>query len=138
MSNAIYDQARYQLLTAALDWRTVPLVMSAWGGTPLFDPADRTVADIITHGFAELGYSMTVTGQAVSTDGYAKSNPVLIPGVPVGQPVTWFTFAWQNATHVNSQLILFIDQADGIPFHANGLDMVVQPDWLAERGWWRP
>ena len=30
-----------------------------------------------------------------------------------------------------SQLILFIDEAEGIPFHANGLDMVVQPDWLS-------
>lgn len=138
MTNNIYDNARFLLLTAGLDWRTVPLVMSAWGGTPTFNPADKTVANIIGHGFTELGYSMTVTGQAVSPDGYAQSNPVLIPGVPTGQQVTWFSFSWQNATHINSQLILFIDQAEGIPFHANGLDMIVQPDWALERGWWRP
>jgi hypothetical protein len=136
--NNIYDHARYQLLTAGIDWRTVPLVLSVWGDEPLFDPTDKTIADIQTHGFAELGYSMTITGQAVSNDGTAQTNPVLIPGIPAGSLVTWFTFAWKNVTHVNSQLILFIDQAEGIPFEANGLDVVVQPDWLQERGWWRP
>jgi hypothetical protein len=130
--NGIYDQARYQLLTAQLDWRAVPLVLSAWGGTPLFDPTDETVADIIAHGFTEIGTSMPITHQTVSTDGTAQTDPVLIPAVPIGPSVTWFTFA------AASQLILFIDDADELPFVPNGLDLIVQPDWLAGRGWWRP
>jgi hypothetical protein len=138
MPNSIYDQARYQLLTAALDWRSVPLVMSAWSGTPLFEPTDQTIADILLHGFTELSYSMPITGQKVSTDGTAQTDPVVIPGVLIGPDVTWFTFARKNVTHELSELILFIDQAEGLPFEPNSLDIVVQPDWLQGRGWWRP
>ena len=40
-ANNIYDLARYQLLTAQLDWRAIPLVLTAWSGSPDFDPNRR-------------------------------------------------------------------------------------------------
>jgi hypothetical protein len=137
--NSIYDNARYQLLTAQLNWLTMPLVLSAWGGTPGFFPADVKIVDLVTRGFTELGFSMAIVGQTVTPDGFAKTNPVLIPEIPVGPSVTWFTFSRLNtSSHTQSQLVLFIDQADVLPFVPNGLDLVIQPDWLAKRGWWRP
>jgi hypothetical protein len=30
---------------------------------------------------------------------------------------------------------LFIDDAEGLPFTPNGLDVLIEPDWLLERGW---
>ena len=31
-----------------------------------------------------------------------------------------------------------IDEAFELPFVPNGLDLVIQPDWLSARGWFRP
>ena len=81
---------------------------------------------------------MPVTGQAVAPDGTAQTNPVVIPDVGVGPTVTWFTFSRQERHARAVQLILYIDEAEGLPFEANALDIVVQPDWLLARGWWRP
>jgi hypothetical protein len=138
MPNTIYDRARVQLLTAQLDWRTIPLVLTAWSGTPAFNPLHQIIADIVAASGVELGHSMEITEQSVSADGTAQTNEVVVPGVPVGSMVTWFTMAWLNATYAQSSLILFIDDAEGLPFDPNGLDMLVTPDWLENRGWWRP
>ena len=135
--NDVYDFARVQLLTAQLDWRSIPLVLTAWSGTPLFVPSHQVIADIAAS-IAELGHSMAITEQSVSADGTAQTNEVLIPGVPVGPDVTWFTMAWLKPIYTQSSLILFIDDAEGLPFEPNGLDIVVTPDWLENRGWWRP
>jgi hypothetical protein len=136
--NDVYDHARYQLLTAQLNWASIPLVLSAWSGTPTFNPAHQTISNIISAGFTERGHSLAVTQQSVAVDGTAQTNTVIIPGVTVGAPITWFTMAQKNATHTLSMLILYIDEAEGLPFEADGLDMAVTPDWLENKGWWRP
>lgn len=136
--NDVYDKARVQLLSAQLDWRSIPLVLSAWSGTPTFNPTHQKIADISSATNVERGYSIQITGQSVAADGTAQTNTVVLPEVPIGAPITWFTMAWSNATHDQSTLILYIDQAEGLPFTANGLDIVVTPDWLENRGWWRP
>jgi len=60
---------------------------------------------------------------------------VVIPGVVIGQPVTHFTLVDdQGAEDV---LLYYIDEAIDLPFDPNGLDMVIQPDWLSARGWFR-
>ena len=136
--NGIYDEARVKSLTANLNWLTTDLMLVAWAGSPSFVPTDKFVADIKARGAVVLGYSLAITEQMVSTDGTAQTNAVVIPTVPVGSPVTWFTMCTKNTPVDNSELILFVDQADGLPFEPNGLDMVVTPDWLQNRGWWRP
>jgi hypothetical protein len=138
MANAPYDKARVQLLTAGLDWRTITLTLSAWGGIPSFDPTDDMISDITARGFTELGISQPITAQAVTANGTAQTNTVVIPAVPIGPSVTWFTMSWSQTIHAQSQPILFIDTADDLPFVPNGLDLVIQPDWLQNRGWWRP
>ena len=77
------------------------------------------------------GSSLPITSQTVAPDGTAQTNQVIIPGVPIGAPITFFTMSDAD------QLILFIDEAVELPFVPNGLDMVVQPDWLEQRGWWK-
>jgi hypothetical protein len=46
--------------------------------------------------------------------------------------------ARKMGTTASSQLLLYIDEAWDLPWTANGLDLPVQPDWLAMEGWFRP
>jgi hypothetical protein len=133
MPNAIYDVARYRLLTANLDWTALNLQLAALGGTPEFVPEDEEIIDITNRGKPLLGVSMPIPIKSVAVNGTAQTGPVVIPTVPVGQNVTHFAM-----TEASGALILFIDEAIELPFVPNGLDMVIQPDWLQQRGWWRP
>lgn len=136
--NDIYDATRFALLTAQLNWSATGLTLSAWSGTPDFDPTDTKISDIKARGGVELASSSPVLGVAVSLDGTAQTGPIVLPAVPIGPDVTWFTMAKTNATHDFSELLLFIDDAENLPFVPNGLDMLVQPDWALGRGWFRP
>src|SRR5262245_22816255 len=135
--NSIYDDARYKLLTAALNWTTIPLRLAAWGGTPNFVATDKTLSNI-TARTPLRGYSQEITSQTVAPTGVAQTNHVVIPTVPIGTAITWFTMVRDVGTQSMAQLILFIDDATELPYAPNGLDIVVQPDWLRERGWFRP
>ncbi len=136
MANAPFDQARYFWATAGLDWRVTDLVLVAWAGTPNFVKTDKTVADIVTRGVTTLlGFSQVITAKSVAADGAMQTNDVIIPGVPVGPAVTHFTMCRRNATPNLSELLLFVDDALGLPLDPNGLDIEVTPDWLQQRGW---
>ena len=137
MSNALYNAAAYAMATATFDWVDIPLRLSAWTGTPMFDPTHLKVADIKLAGGMELGYSLPITVQSVAADGTMQTNQVVIPTVPVGANVTWFTMSGLQPLHDNSRLIMFIDEALDLPFVPNGLDLLVTPDWLSNRGWGR-
>jgi hypothetical protein len=138
VSNAIYDIARRGLLNATLNWVTTNLVLIAWKGTPRFVATDATVAAVKSHGAIDVSWSLAITGKAVTADGTAQTDPALLPKVPTGSQVTHFVLARKEAVLTNSMPILFIDDAFGLPFVPNGLDVPVQPDWLAQRGWFRP
>ena len=128
----IYDVARYRLMTGAFDWLTANLVLTAWSGTPVFSATDEVITDVAAHGPVARGSSLPITSKTVTTDGTGQTNQVVIPAVAIGDPITFFTMSDGTA------LILFIDDAIELPFIPNGLDMLVQPDWLEQRGWWRP
>lgn len=138
MVNNIYDFARYQLMTAALNWPTASLQLVAWAGTPNFIAVDKTISDIKGRGNTELGYSMVIAAGTVAADGSGQTNNVVIPSVPIGPSVTWFTMGRTGSPHDTGQLILYIDDAVNLPFVPNGLDLVVTPDWLQGRGWFKP
>jgi hypothetical protein len=134
--NQPYDQARFWWATAGIDWRATDLVLVAWSGTPNFVKTDTKVADIVSRGVTALtGYSQTITQKSVATDGAMQTNNVVIPAVPIGPPVTHFTMCRRGAPPNQSELLLFVDDAEGLPFTPNGLDMVVTPDWTLNRGW---
>lgn len=124
------------MLTAGVDWIGSDLRVAAWGGVPLFVEADDALADIQARGYTKLGDSLPITSKTVSANGTAQTNQVVIPGVPVGQLVTWFTM--YKKVGLGDELILYVDEAYELPFDPNGLDMVVQPDWFQNRGWFRP
>lgn len=136
--NSIYDVSRRSLLLAALNWTTTDLVMLAFSGTPVFDPTDANMAEVVVTTPDLAGTSLAVTGRTVTTDGIAQTDPIVIPGVPVGPDITFFVLAKNTGLFDTSMPILFIDDAFELPFVPNGLDLVVQPDWLSARGWFKP
>jgi hypothetical protein len=139
MANDIYDVARLRLLNAQLDWPTLDLVLSAWSGTPDFVVTDLTLADIKARGHTEIAVSATIGGVATSFNGTAQTDDVLLPLVPIGPNVTWFTMAERAVAHDSSELILFIvETLPPLPFVPNGLDLLLSPDWSLNRGWFRP
>lgn len=135
--NSIYDIARRWTHVSQFDWPTLDMVLCAFSGTPAFFPTDVTLAQVVSHGVVYVNGSLDLTGQSVSADGTCQSGPAVIPLVPVGPDVTHFVLFKKLAPANTSQPILFIDDAEGLPFAPNGLDMVVQPDWLQGRGWFR-
>ena len=84
-----------------------------------------------------VGDAGVLPGKTVSTDGTSQTNQVVIPTVAIGAPISFLTMSDRNVNQTLSTVILYIDEALDLPFIANGLDMVVQPDWLAKRGWWK-
>lgn len=139
MPNSIYDSARYKLLTATLNWLTTDLILVAWGGEPDFVKTDTTIADIIARNpAAELGYSGLLLSKSVSVEGAAQTGVAVIPGITVGAEITWFTLCANKPVHTASEPILFLDEGSFLPFLSNGLDIIVQPDWVQNRGWFFP
>lgn len=137
MTNSLYHAAAYAMATGAFDWTDIPLRLSAWTGTPTFDPTHVKIEDITDVGGVELAYSLPITAQSVAADGTMQTNHVVIPAIPVGPSVTWFTMSGAQPLHENDRLIMFIDEALDLPFVPNGLDLLVTPDWLSNRGWGR-
>ena len=137
--NSIYDNARFKLNTAGLDWRVADLRLVAWGGPPTFTPNLLTVNDKMVEGLTTLlKISDPVVGTAVTATGLAQTDPIIIRTVPIGMPVTHFTMVQYVTSDAMSELLLYIDDAVNLPFTPDGLDLVVQPDWLEGRGWFRP
>ena len=136
--NDIYDEARRRLATATLDWTAIDLMLTAWRGTPTFVPTDKTINDVIAHGNSTVAaYSLPIVTKDVAVDGTAQTDEVVLPDVAIGAPITHFTMCQRNVVPESGQLILFIDNAEGLPFIPNGLDMVIKPDWLQNKGWFR-
>jgi len=136
MTNQPYDIARYKFVTATFDWIGMNLALVAWSGTPDFVPTDQHVDDIVARGNAVArGVSLPITQKTVAADGTTQTNQVVIPGVGVGAPITHFTLVDDQVG--GDTLLYFVDTALDLPFDPNGLDMVIQPDWLSMRGWFR-
>lgn len=135
--NGIYDIARHSFAIANVDWRAIEAFLIAWGSVPDFNPADDTVADIKARGNTELARSLAITSKSVAATGAMQTNNVVIPGVAPGPTIRWFTMCYAGATDALTMPLLFIDDAEDLPFECNGLDVIVQPNWAEARSWGR-
>jgi hypothetical protein len=136
--NSIFNISRYNLLVGNFDWIGADIRLVAFSGTPVFIETDSTVSQFKARGAVESGWSLAITSKTAAADGTAQTNQVVIPAVPVGPDITHFLMVKRDpAVQDNSELILFIDDAFELPFTPNGADLIAQPDWLAQRGWFR-
>ena len=136
--NALYDKPARDMMNNQFIWDK-DMVLAAWTGEPMYVPTHVTLAHLRSAtGAIEVGVSLPITERTVAPDGTGQTNSVVIPGIPIGPDVTWFTLIATKTTPELGELILFIDEAVGLPFEPNGLDLIVQPDWITKRGWFRP
>lgn len=135
--NGLYNDARYKMQAGTFHWMT-DLLLVAWKGTPNFLATDKIVSDVLARNPAGImATSEPITDASIAADGTGRTNNVLFKTVPIGS-VTWFTMCKKQVSTNLSELILFVDQAENLPFTTNGLDVLVTPDWLQNRGWFRP
>ena len=138
MANNLYDDSRYKMMSASFNWGAIDLMLVAWSGTPSYIATEKTVQAIVNRGYTVRSTSTTITSKTIAADGTGQTNQVVLPAVAIGPNITWFTMVKKLGTTNASELILFVDTAETFPFVANGLDLVVQPDWLTKRGWFKP
>ena len=144
--NQLYDTAARALALGQLIWPDTELVLVVWGGTPVFDATHTSVAAIrAAAGVTELGASLPILERTVAADGTCQTSQVVVENIPIGSPVTWFTLCKAAAGvglysgAIDTAVpILFVDEASYLPFHPEGVDMIIQPDWAFNRGWFRP
>jgi hypothetical protein len=136
--NSLYDVVRPRFLNLTFDWVNLDIALVAWRGSYIFDPLHATVADVTAAGGELVAQSLLLLGKEVSPSGYARSLDAVFPAVPPGAPITFLTMIEAAVSPAPLPLICYIDEAEGMPYKPMGLDITVQPDWLAERGWWRP
>jgi hypothetical protein len=133
--NALYDNARERMLSAQLNWASLNLLMTAWGGDPetSFDPSHLTQTVLGT----PLATSQPILTPDVRPGGYAQSSKALFPAIAMGTSVQFVVLCEANATPANRRLIAYLSDVSGLPFIPNGGDYLLKPDWLFSQGWFR-
>ena len=134
--NALYAGLRDRMLKGFV-WQDLPLIVGAWHGAYVFDETDVTTQDVIAAGGILSAYSLPLTNVIPRTGGYARSDMALLPTMPVGAEITFLTIMEDTGVLGQEKQLMYIDEANGLPFIPNGLDQYVQPDWLDLRGWFR-
>lgn len=138
MSNEVYDRIAKAMLGGQFDWTNTDMFLVAWTGPQNFVAADEKLSQITARGSVILGMSMPINSKAVTDTGMAQSDTIVIPNIPIGPPVTFFTMHEVYDVFDDSPPVFYVDDSLDLPYLPNGLDMYVQPDWLRSRGWFRP
>jgi hypothetical protein len=135
MINALYDNARERLLNAQMNWPSLSLLMTAWGGNPetSFNPSHTTQAALGT----PIATSQAIVTPSVRAGGYAASSFANFLAIPMGTNVQFVVLCEANATPANRKLIAYMADVNGLPFPPNGGDYLFKPDWLFSQGWFR-
>lgn len=136
--NAQYNLQRVRRATGAFNWPTLTCYMQAWRGAYVFDAAHETVSDVTASGGTLVATSLALLDQQVTSGGYLRSGPVAIPAIAPSSPITFLLLVRDTGGGAAAYApIAYYDDAIGLPFTPNGLEWLIQPDWLSERGWLR-
>jgi hypothetical protein len=137
MANGLYNAARVKMVAAQFDWAGFLVVFFAYRATStyVFDP---------THGISDIGapdaVSEAVLHQTITPTGYCRSDPVQFNNVAAGADIKFLVIAEKGVGGAAGAWspVCYFDQGIDLPFVPNGNDIIVRPDWLADRGWFRP
>jgi hypothetical protein len=135
VSNDLYANARERML-GAFNWASLNVVLVAWSGDYVFDEAHLLAADVLAQGAVAESVSLDATGVLARPGGYARTDPIVLPAVPIIE-ITFLTLCERGLSTDQHKLLCYIDTGVGLPFIGNGLDQVAQPDWLQLRGWFQ-
>jgi hypothetical protein len=137
--NVPYDHIRERLLYGTFSWPDAQLELCAWADGAYF-PSHIRVSDLVAAGGVQSSVSTLPIVPTVGPGGYASTGNVVLPGTGfvIGQLISFLTLNDRKDAVDDPKLLLFCADVEGLPFFANGLDVLVAPDWLSSRAWWRP
>ena len=133
--NALFDVARRRMLSNQLDWAQLPVRMLAFASEYEFDPAHVTVGEL---GVGAVAESEVFTNQEVTDGGYAASDQAWFQTPALSPPWLFLVMVDDSTVGTARELIAYYDTGYNLPRTINGQDQIVIPDWLNERGWFRP
>ena len=99
--NTLYDNARYALLAAEMEWPTLNLTVTAWSGSPHFDATEMTIADIVARGYTARGSSLPDQRHDRAHQRHGADRQVLTPTVPDGPDNVVHNVEGHRAHHVH-------------------------------------
>jgi hypothetical protein len=121
------------MVRGLFDWDNIDVRMYGFTDPAyVFDENDA----ILSHVGVPVTTSLTLTGMVATATGFCRSDAAVLVSVPIGPPIRFLILAEYGP--LDPPLIAYIDMGEGLPYIGNGLDQVVIPDWLDERGWFRP
>ena len=137
--NRPYAHVREEMLNAVFNWPATDLELQCWTAG-VFDETQMYVSQLVAAGGIPSAKSTAPIHTFVETGGYASSDGVLLPGASftVGERIVFMTLSDRTGALADPKLVLWVDDAEGFPFVADGLDVLITPDWVLHRGWWRP
>jgi hypothetical protein len=138
MTNALFNVARHQMATGSFNWYELDVVLTAWSGPYVFDETHAVAGNIAAAGGIHIARSLPNVAMGVTPEGIVQTAKYLLPLVSIGPPIVFLTLASVGATPSTDALIAYYDDGEGLPYTPKGLDVIVQPDWLSQRGWFRP
>jgi len=135
--NSLYNVARRKMVTGAFSWYDLDVVLIGWSGPYKFDEDHVTSGNVTAALGVERTRSLPNVAMGVTPEGIVQTASYVLPRVPVGPPIIFLTLAVPSTTPGGDELIAYYDDGEGLPYTTKGLDVVVQPDWLNARGWFR-
>ena len=127
MANDLYAKGREGFLDGSIDWDTDTIKVVLVDGAD-YTP-DLTLHDTLSDipSAARVAVSPALTGKTV-VDGVADADDVTLTSV-TGDQFEYVIIYQDTGDETTSRLILFIDDATGLPCTPNGSDITIQwPD----------
>ena len=121
MANAVYNKARQAYLAGDLDWdaNNIKVVLVTSGYT--FSQAHEYLSSIAA-GY-RVATSGNLSGKSV-VDGVADADDVIISEVS-GSQIAAIVIYQDSGSEATSRLIVYIDDATGLPCTPNGSDITI-------------
>ena len=135
--NALYNTARERMVKGIFDWAHLDVVLTAWSGPYHYDETNRYSGDIVTRGGISRAIALKNPTYGVTQEGIVQTAPYVFTTISIGEPVIFFTMSLRSSQAGLDELVCYLDEGFNLPYEPNGLEVVVQPDWLHKRGWFR-
>lgn len=126
MANSLYDFGRQCFLDGGISWTShnIKVILIDTGNYTVNLSSHQYLSDIPSN--ARIATSSVLTGKS-STAGVADASDVLFPTV-TGQSCEALVIYRDTGTESTSQLIAYIDSADGLPVSPDGTDIPITWD----------
>jgi hypothetical protein len=133
--NGLYNWTRQRMMSSQFTWNALPVRLCAFIGTYVFD---EDHINLSSAGVTPVCESLPLINQQYTSKGYGQSDNAWFQNVPLTAPWTFLIMVDDTLVGAARTLIAYYDTGVNLPRQVNGQDELVIPDWLSQRGWFRP